>query len=130
MKTALASRPGAIQASLRATLGSFPEITVSSSTSGGLSALSKVREDRPSLLVIDGALSEVEVGHVLKEAKRADPQLWCIVLVDTAREGQRSLSAGADMALMRDSLSGHLLEAMRDMELIDTPQDASNDFRT
>ena len=124
MKTVLASRPGAIQASLRATLGSFPEITVSSSASGGLSALNKVHEDRPSLLVIDGSLSEVEVGHLIKEAKRADSQLRCIVLVDTAREGKRSLSAGADMALMKDDLSCHLLGAMREMGLIDTPQDA------
>ena len=130
MKTVLASRPGAIQASLRATLGSFPQITVSSSASGGLSALNNVREDRPSLLVIDGALSEVEVAQLLLEAKRADSHLLCIVLVDTVREGQCSLSAGVDMALMRDSLSGHLLEAMREMGLVDSPQEVSHDFRS
>ena len=130
MKTVLASRPGAIQASLRATLGSFPQITVSSSASGGLSALNKVREDRPSLLVIDGALSEGEVAQLLIEAKRADAQLRCIVLVDTVREGQSSLAAGADMVLMRDSLSGHLLEAMREMGLIDTSQDVWHESRS
>jgi len=121
MKTVLASRPGAIQASLRATLGSFPQIKLSGWASGGLSALFKVREDHPDLLVIDGALSEVEVIHLLTEAKREDSQLRCIVLVDTAREAQRLLSAGADMALMRDDLSGLLLEAMREMGLVDTP---------
>ena len=76
------------------------------------------------------ALSEVEVAQLLLEAKRADSHLWCIVLVDTVREGQRSLSAGADMALMRDSLSGHLLEAMSEMGLVDSPQEVSHDFRS
>ena len=121
MKTVLASSPGAFQASLRATLGSFPEIALSGSATGGLSALNKVPEEQPSLLVIDGSLSEGEVAHLLREARREDPQVRCIVLVDAEREGQRLVSAGADMALMKDTLIGRLLDAMREMGLLDTP---------
>ena len=127
LKAVLASSPGAIQAPLRAMLESFPEIDLSGSTSGGLSALIKVREEQPSLLVIDGSLSESEVTHLLREVRREDSQLRCIVLVDTAREGERLLSAGADIVLMRDNFSECLLEAMCEMGLVDPIYDARSD---
>lgn len=80
--------------------------------------MNKVQEEQPSLLVIDKNLSEEEVTSLMHEAKEMRPQVRCLVLVDTAGEQRRLLSAGADGVLLRDSLSVQLPQAMQDLGLV------------
>ena len=119
VKTVLASRPGVIQSTLRATLASFPEIVLSGSASGGLSALHTVAQVHPALLVIDNNLSEEEVESLLHDAKVTEPQLHCVVLVDTVAEQRKSLASGADIALIRDNFARQLHPTMERLGLLD-----------
>ena len=123
MKTVLVSRPGALQASIRATLASFPQIIFVGSATGSLTALNAIDEEKPALIVIDNNLSEDEVISLLRSIKHKDPKLYRIVLVDTPTEKRRMLSGGADGALIRDSLSEELLATLRDLGVQDPRMD-------
>jgi DNA-binding NarL/FixJ family response regulator len=127
LNTFLVSRPGALQASIRATLASFPQIIFTGSATGGLSALDKINEEKPALIVIDNNLTEDEVVSLLKVIKRAHPKLYCIVLVDTPTEMQRALSAGADGVLLRDSLSENLLSTLEEIGMPDPQANEEKD---
>jgi DNA-binding NarL/FixJ family response regulator len=65
----IASRPGVMQASLRAALAGLAGVEVVGSAGDGLSTLNLVRERQPDLLVIDCNLLEDEVCALLRQVK-------------------------------------------------------------
>ena len=81
--TVVASRPGVMQASLRAALTSLSWVEVVGSAGDGLSALNLVRERQPDLLVIDCNLLEDEVCALLRQVKEEWPHVRCLVLTRT-----------------------------------------------
>ena len=108
----IASRPGARHESLRAFLNSLPELEVVGSAAGSLSALNEVNEQRPDLLVIDNNQSEDEVAALIRQVKSDQPDIRCVVLTETSAQKGRALSAGADVALLRDTRPERLVAAI------------------
>ena len=99
--TLVVSRPGAAREALRSVLACFPQLEVVGAVGGGLSAINKIREQQPNLLVIDGNLSEDEVLALLGQVREEQPQVRCVVLVDTPRQRGRLLAAGAHAIIQR-----------------------------
>ena len=110
--TLVVSRPGAVREALRAVLACFTQLEVVGAVGGGLSAMVKIREQRPNLLVIDGNISEDEVLALLAQVRGEQPQVRCIVLVDTPRQRGRLLAAGADAIIQRGDPPEHLQAAI------------------
>lgn len=97
--TVVASRPGVMQASLRAALAGLAGVEVVGSAGDGLSTLNLVRERQPDLLVVDCNLLEDEVCALLRQVKEEQPHVRCLVLTRTRRQRDRAAAAGADAVL-------------------------------
>ena len=104
-----------MQDSLRALLIGSGRVVVTGSAGDGLSALSMVRDIQPALLVVDSNLLEDETLSLLKEVKRAWPQVRCLVLVQTTGRKNRALAAGADVVVSRSDGVGTLNQALRQL---------------
>ena len=104
-----------MQDSLRALLTGSGRVLVTGSAGDGLSALSMVRDIQPALLVVDSNLLEDETLSLLKEVKRAWPQVRCLVLVQTTGRKNRALAAGADVVVSRSDGVGTLNQALRQL---------------
>lgn len=123
--TIIVSRPGAVRESLRAVLSSFSQLEVIGAVGGGLSALNKIREQRPSLLVIDGNLAEDEVLALLAQVRQEQPQVRCVVLVETSRQRGKALSAGAHAVLQRRDPLENLQAAIERLTVTTPPGQVS-----
>jgi DNA-binding NarL/FixJ family response regulator len=104
-----------MQDSLRALLTGSGRVLVTGSAGDGLSALSMVRDEQPALLVVDSNLLEDETLSLLKEVKRAWPEVRCLVLVQTTGRKNRALAAGADAVVSRNDGVGTLNQALRQL---------------
>ena len=102
VNTIVASRPGVMQATLRAALASLSDVNVIGSAGDGLSTLNLVREQRPDLLVVDCNLLEDEICALLRQVKQEHPLVRCLVLTQTRQQRIRAAAAGADVVLPRD----------------------------
>ena len=107
--TIIAARPGVLREALRAMLASFPCLEISGVAGGGLLALSLVRQHKPALLIIDSGLLEDEIAMLLQKVKQEQPQIRCLVLVDTTRQQEAVLAMGADATLLHSEPAGRLL---------------------
>lgn len=123
--TIVVSRPGAVRVALRAVLASFPKLEVVGAVGGGLSAMVKIREQQPNLLVVDGNLSEDEVLALLRHMRQEQPEVYCVVLVDTPRQGGKFLSAGAHAALQRGDPPKNLQAAIERLTVTAPPTQVS-----
>lgn len=94
--TAIVSRPGIMQQSLRASLAACPSITVVASLGDGLSALNYAAAHRPGLLVIDCNLLDDETDALLAGVKLLQLPTRCLVLTRSEQGGTRALAHGAD----------------------------------
>lgn len=101
--TMVVSRPGIMQQSLRALLADYHGIVVLSISGDGLSALSKIRNERPGLIIIDSNLLEEETAGLIAAVKSEQPQIHCLVFVQSAHQRGRMKANGADAVVMRDS---------------------------
>jgi DNA-binding NarL/FixJ family response regulator len=123
--TIVVSRPGAVRESLRAVLSSFSQLEVIGAVGGGLSAMNKIREQRPSLLVIDGNFAEDEVVALLAQVRQEQPQVRCVVLVETSRQRGKVLSAGAHAVLQRGDPLENLQAAIERLTVTTPPSQVS-----
>ena len=100
--TAIVSRPGVLQQSLRVSLAACPEIVVVASLGDGLTALNHVVAHELALLVIDCNLLDQEVEALLAGVKLRQLPVRCLVLTHSPRQAAWALACGADAALPRD----------------------------
>ena len=111
ISTVLVSRPGIMQQSLRASLGSYPWVSLVASAGDGLTALSEVSRHKPRLVVIDSNLLDEEVAALLDAIKRAHPPARCLVFIKSYRHDAQMRTCGADAVALRDG-SPQALEAV------------------
>ncbi len=102
--TAVVSRPGIMEQSLRASLAACPAIVVIASFGDGLTALNHVAAHAPALLVIDSNLLDQEVEALLAAVKAKQPATRCLVLTRSQLNGKRGRwASGADAVMPRNS---------------------------
>jgi DNA-binding NarL/FixJ family response regulator len=100
--TAIVSRPGIMEQSLRASLAACPSIVVVASFGDGLTALNHVTAHAPSLLVIDSNLLDQEVEALLSAVKAKQPATRCLVLTRSSQREAWAWASGADAVMPRN----------------------------
>ena len=110
--TAIVSRPGIMQQSLRASLAAYPWIAVVASFGDGLTALNHLTQSRPGILVIDSNLLDEEVDALLGAVKSRQPAIRCLVLTRSSLRREQLLIDGADAAIARNGSAQELQEAL------------------
>lgn len=110
--TAVVSRPGIMQQSLRTSLAACPWIAVVASFGDGLSALNHLAQFHPGILVIDSNLLDEEVDALLAAVKTRQPATRCLVLVRSSSRNEQVLIHGAHAAISRNGSAQDLQEAL------------------
>jgi len=110
--TAIVSRPGIMQQSLRASLAACPGIVIVASFGDGLTALNHFAQSHPSILVIDSNLLDEEVDALLGAVKSRQPAIRCLVLVRSGLRHEQVLIHGADAVIARNGSAQELQEAL------------------
>jgi two-component system, NarL family, response regulator NreC len=100
-----------------ALLAADPAVNVVAETSDGLSALEKVAELEPDVLVIDISLPHMNGIEVVRRIKRDGLRTRTLVLTMHEEEEYviHAVQAGASGFLLKDSASRELLAAVRDI---------------
>lgn len=108
LATAIVSRPGIMQQSLRAALAAVPSLMVVASLGDGLTALNYVAAHPPALLVIDCNLLDGEVEALLAAIKARQLRTRCLVLIRSSLRSSQVLAFGADAVATHDSTQKEL----------------------
>jgi DNA-binding NarL/FixJ family response regulator len=112
MPTALVSRPGIMQQSLRASLAACPGLELVGAYGDGLTALNHVMTDAPALLVIDCNLLDEEVEALLAAIKAQQATTRCVVFTRSQQRVAWAWASGADMVIPRDGSLKELIQAL------------------
>ena len=108
LSTVVASAPGIMAQSLRATIESLPVTQILGMAAGCLSALQMVRDGNADLVVIDANLPFEDVQMFLQELKNEHLPTQSLVLVNNGSHARRALAAGADIVFRRDGSTRQL----------------------
>ena len=112
MSTALVSRPGIMQQSLRSSLAACPGVVVVASCGDGLTALNHVVAHNPALLVIDCNLLDEEVEALLATIKARQLATRCLVLTRSSQREAWAWASGADAVVARDGSLKELIHTL------------------
>ena len=112
MPTALVSRPGIMQQSLRASLAACPGLELVGAYGDGLTALNHVVTDAPALLVIDCNLLDEEVEALVAAVKARQAATRCLVFVRSPQRDAWAWACGADMVIPRDGSLNELIQVL------------------
>jgi DNA-binding NarL/FixJ family response regulator len=112
MSTALVSRPGIMQQSLRASLAACPGIEIVGAYGDGLTALNAVAEHAPALLVIDCNLLDEEVAALLAAVKLRYAATQCVVLIRSSQRAAWARASGADAVIPHDGSMNELMAVL------------------
>ena len=111
MPTALVSRPGIMQQSLRASLAACPGLELVGAYGDGRTALNHVMTDAPALLVIDCNLLDEEV-EALVAAVKARQTTRCLVFTRSQQRDAWAWASGADAVIPRDGSLKELIQVL------------------
>ena len=78
----------------------------------GLSALNHLAQFHPGILVIDSNLLDEEVDALLAAVKARQPDIRCLVLVQSNVRHDQLMANGADAAIMRNGSAQGLQQAL------------------
>lgn len=111
----IVSLPGMMQNVLRETFTNRADVDVVGFASGGLSAVSLIRQEQPDLVVIDSSLPEAETSKLILWIKSDSQHTRSLVLVENTQQLNKATSAGADVALRSYSLLDSLDNVLESM---------------
>ena len=122
MPTALVSRPGIMQQSLRASLAACPGVEIVGAYGDGLTALNAVAEHAPALLVIDCNLLDEEVEALLAAVKAQYATTHCVVLIRSGQRAAWARTSGADAVVSHGASMQELMAVLvRFQEMVSGP---------
>ncbi len=108
----VAAKPGVMRNSLLSYLRTIPNAQVIAVVGSALIALDTIREWQPSLVVVDSDLTEWEMETLLRQLQGELPHIKSIALVESIRQQQVCLAAGANVALLKGFLDEQLRQAV------------------
>lgn len=118
LPTALVSRPGIMQQSLRTSLAACPGLEIVGAYGDGLTALNHVMAQPPALLVIDCNLLDEEVEALVAAVKTRQVTTRCLVFTRSHQRDAWARASGADVVMPRD---GSMQELMRVLTQLQEP---------
>jgi DNA-binding NarL/FixJ family response regulator len=107
--TAIASRPGMMQQSLRTSLAAVPWIEIVAALGDGLTALNYVAAHAPALLIIDSNLLDEESEALVAAIKTRQLPTRCVAFSRSTRCNVQVLALGADAVVARNGSQQELL---------------------
>ena len=120
IKVLIVSHPGVMQNVLKTTFSCRTDVHIVGLASGGLSAVSMIREQQPELVVINSNLPAAETRALISWMKEECDDVCSMVLVETTKQLTRAESAGADITLQSYSLPDKLDKVLADLNPIGT----------
>ena len=117
----LAAARGPLQDGLQAVLGAIPKVTRAEHTGDAASALVRIAESRPSLVVLDDTLRGDMTLMLLRLIKSVSPGTRCLVLTDDVRRLSVASADGADAVMLQGTPPTELFETIA--RLLDRPED-------
>jgi DNA-binding NarL/FixJ family response regulator len=108
----LVAARGPLQDGLEAALGAMPTVTRAEHAGDSASALARVAESRPSLVVLDDALRGDTTLMLLRLIKSVSPETRCLVLTDDVGRLNVVGSQGADAVMLQGTLPKELFETI------------------
>ena len=108
----LAAGRGPLQDGLQAALGAIPKVTLAEHAGDAASALARVAESRPSLVVLDDTLRGDTTLMLLRLIKSVSPGTRCLVLIDDVRRLSVASSDGADAVMLQGTPPTELFETI------------------
>jgi len=112
--TLVVAKPGLMRNSLLAFLRATLQVEVVALAEDTAAALQAARQHKLDVLVLDTDLLEDGYVGLLQQLHSEQPALKCIVLSDTIHQQQKSLAAGASVALLKGFLDERLWDALVD----------------
>jgi DNA-binding NarL/FixJ family response regulator len=104
--------------SLWAVLASFPDITLVGEADGYITAQAMSQSLKPDILIISADLPENEVTLLLRGfLEKNGPRPYSVVFVNTNRQRQQVLAAGADAVLWHTDSTRQLAETLRQFQV-------------
>jgi DNA-binding NarL/FixJ family response regulator len=119
------ARPGLVRDGLQAVLSAVPGIQALEPADCAASALERLESHAPCLTILDSSLSEEELCTTLGAIKEKWPQVWCIVIAGSPRQGRVYQTSGADAVLV-EGFPPALLSTMI-KEVIDEQDEPNRD---
>jgi DNA-binding NarL/FixJ family response regulator len=98
MTVLIVASPGRWRDGLQAVVGALPQIRSVGKADDVPSALGAIAEHPPATVLLDAGLLEDDGCSALQRMHSTCPDMWRIVLVNSARDRRRVLMAGADAA--------------------------------
>jgi DNA-binding NarL/FixJ family response regulator len=113
LKGLIVAKPGRVRDGLQALLTAITEIDSVEQMDDTTSALRRITEQRPDLVLLDFSLTGDEPQAILKRIKAESPQTRCLALADDVEEQQIAKAAGADAILIKGFPAQRLIETVR-----------------
>ena len=117
----LAATRGPLQDGLQAVLSAIPKVTRAEHAGDAASALARVADSRPSLVVLDDALRGDATLMLLRLIKSISPDTRCLVLTDDVHRLSVAASDGADAVMLQGTPATELFETIA--RLLDRHED-------
>jgi DNA-binding NarL/FixJ family response regulator len=102
------ARPGLVRDGLQAVLSAIPEMDALEPADDRASALERLEEYRPDLVILDSSLPEGERCPALHQIKKRWPDVRCIAVADSPWQRRAMEDTGADTVLI-EGFSAELL---------------------
>jgi DNA-binding NarL/FixJ family response regulator len=93
---------------LRETFSSRADVEVVGIASGGLSAVSLIRQRQIDLVVIDANLPRAEASELVRWIRKEGQGICCLALVETTQQLSDAAAVGADVTLRSYTLPDRL----------------------
>jgi DNA-binding NarL/FixJ family response regulator len=88
-------------------------------------AINTIRRKQTDLVLLDIASCEDGLQSLIPAIKRANPNIYCLSVVDTVRLGRASQQSGADHVLLRGFSGNELLEVIFNAQAYQMQHNAS-----
>ncbi len=108
----IAAKPGIMRNSLQSYLRTIPNLHDITLADDAIAAFQLVCATSPSVMIVDADLSESEMLGLVYQARKEKPQMQIVALVDSMRQRELCLSAGANHALLKGFLDEQLRRAV------------------
>ena len=115
MLALIVARPGRIRDGWRALLRASSQLDVVDQADDRQSALRKIAELRPVLLLVDADLPGDEARTVLRQIKSRWPHIRCIFVINHGEQRQLGNENGADAVLSRGFSTSALADTIEEL---------------
>ena len=111
----IVSTPGTRQRLILNHLAKYPFLDVKAVVSGSLTALERITNNWPDILLIDYSNLTDDIAALINKVKTENNQLQIIVIADTNHQRRKLINSGADFAISSFKCESELALIFKEM---------------